>query len=254
MVHGSRTVAHGDADPAQRRKLRAVRLALREQLRRDQHVRQGNVALVLNFVLVLMLDSVLQRLGQAPALENRLADRRVPAVDDVAHFGVAELRCVLRAHDDVEAAEHVQQARQQRLVGVQASEPLRDHEARGRDLEAVLPRPLELRLRGRRVGVFAPQLPHRERDRDAADHVEAHASYGFAQVRDVLIDAPKLGRVRHAQQARRERGLRAQDSHDVVGARVGRLQRALDAYARLRGRQAARGVHRAGLARAVRQS
>ncbi len=92
-----------------------------------------------------------------------------------------------------------------------------------------LPRLLELQLRGRRVRVLAAQLPHRERDGDAADHVEAHAGDGFAQIRDVLIHAAELGRVRHAQQASGEGGLGAQDPHDVVGARVRRLQRALDA-------------------------
>ena len=54
-----------------------------EQLRRDQHIGHRHVAVLLDLELVLMLDGMLKLLGQPPALENRLADARVPAVDDL---------------------------------------------------------------------------------------------------------------------------------------------------------------------------
>jgi hypothetical protein len=44
-----------------------------------------------------------------------------------------------------------------------------------------------------------------------------------------LVDASKLGGVRHPQQPSGEGGLRAQYPNDVVGARIGRLKRALNA-------------------------
>ena len=86
-----------------------------------------------------------------------------------------------------------------------------------------------MQLRRRRVRVLATQLPHRERDGDAADHVEAHARDGLAQIGDVLVDAAELGGVRHAEQAGGEGRLGAQDAHDVLGPRVRRLQHALNA-------------------------
>jgi hypothetical protein len=64
------------------------------------------------------------------------------------------------------------------------------------------------------------RLPHGERHGDGAHHLEAHRRDGLEQIRNVLVDAPKLGAVMR----RGEPQAPARDLDYVVRARVRRLQ------------------------------
>ncbi len=221
------------AQAAQRRArgvgIRIAGLGAQQELGRNQHVDEGDAALGFMREIVLLLDGLAHRLGQAPTVENGLRDRSLPTAHDLLEVDVRRIGEVLGSHDDIESADDVQEAGEQGLIGIDSREPLGEHEASCRHVQTILPDLFELGTNGGRIGVVSAQLPHRKGDGDAANHVEPHSAHGFAQVRDLAVHATKFGGVRDSQQASGKRGLGAEYSNDVFGAGVRRLQRSLNA-------------------------
>ncbi len=106
---------------------------------------------------------------------------------------------------------------------------LRQHVADGRDLNGLGPGGPELLLCGLGVLVVSLQLAHGERDRDAPDHVVAHPGDRLVQIVDRGVRAADLGGVRKLQEPGGERGLGAQNAHDVGDVVVVGLERELNA-------------------------
>ena len=183
----------------------------------DQDVGDVGGPLVLAPDVVLLRDRLHQLVVELPVLEHGLGDVRVPVVHDLVERGrIAEQRReTRRPRQDVEAADAVQQAREERLVGVALRVVLGEHVAERGDVGARAPELLERLLEPLETGARA-DLRHRERDRRAAHHVVAHARDRRPELGDRLAAAVERGGIGHLEQPRRQRGLRAHDAHDLI--------------------------------------
>ena len=186
-------------------------------------------------------DGLGHRVGEAPILHDGLADRGVPVVD---HFGQLpltgeHLRMIKRAGQDVELADAMHHAAQQRLVGVDLREVAREHIRVGRDVGTAFPQLAQLRLDGLELLVVL-HLVHREGHGRGAHHVVADAADGRAQFRDRLAAAVQRGRIGDAQQAGRTVPARSPPPAPPVRHSSSHRQGSCARAARFRERKAAR--------------
>ena len=155
-------------------------------------------------------------LGEFPVLENRLADGRVPIVDDVVQHSLAgkQLRMAGSARQDVQLADAVHHSREHRLVGIDSGTGSRQHIGVGRHVGAALPKIIQIRRQARKlVGLCGFDSSRRRSTRCAP--CCGRCGRWRAQIGDVFAAAIDRGGIRDAQQPRRQRRFRSHHAHDL---------------------------------------
>jgi len=156
------------------------------------------------------------RFGELPILQNCLADRRVPIVDDVIQHRLArkQFRVIGGARQDVQLADAVHHAGEHCLVRVDPGASSRQHVGICGHVSTAFPKIVQMRRQRRQLVGFA-DLIHCERHRGAAHHVVADASDGGSQVGDAFAAAVDRRGIRDAQQPGRQRRFRSHDAHNL---------------------------------------
>ena len=155
-----------------------------------QHRDRNDVAEVRRFgfrsgVILLVADRLRHHFGKVPVLQDRLADRGVPFLDDVGERArvCEQHRMIHGARQHVQLADAMHHAGEHGFIRIDAGAGARQYEGERGHQGTSLPQVIEIGLETLQLVAFT-DLRHGEGDRGAAHHVVADAIDGGSKIRD----------------------------------------------------------------------